>query len=330
VQDDPPVQAGSSRNSRAERSPEPVLPDVAIPQGLLEYASRRPEWATWLEALPRLVREVLDEWDLSYDGQARHGACALVVPVVTSDGVPAVAKFSWMHEEQEHEHLALQAWQGNGTVRMYRADPVRGVLLLERLDATRDLTTIDVIEACEITAGVYERIHLPALPQLRTLSSYIARWGADLTRLDRDAPIPRRLVEQAVSLGKDFVADPATDGHIIHGDLHYENVLAGDREPWLVIDPKPMSGDPHYEVAPLLWNRWEEVLASGDVRAAIRRRFHAVVDTAMLDEDRARDWVVVRMVHNAMWCVHDNPHGFDQDERAYLTMCIALAKAVQE
>ena len=88
---------------------------------------------------------------------------------------------------------------------------------------------------------------------------------------------------------------------MIHGDLHYENVLAADREPWLVIDPKPMAGDPHYEVAPLLWNRWDEVVASGDVRDAVRRRFHTVVDTAGLDEDRARDWVVVREMHNAMW-----------------------------
>ena len=52
-----------------------------------------------------------------------------------SDGRHAVVKFSWAHEEQEHEHLGLQAWQGNGVVRMYRADPARGVMLLERLHA---------------------------------------------------------------------------------------------------------------------------------------------------------------------------------------------------
>ena len=64
---------------------------------------------------------------------------------------------------------------------------------------------------------------------------------------------------------------PRTDARLIHGDLHYENVLAADREPWLVIDPKPMAGDPHYELAPMLWNRWDEVVASGDVRDAVRR-----------------------------------------------------------
>src|SRR5699024_8687571 len=119
--------------------------------------------------------------------------------------------------------------------------------------------------------------------------------------LPREAPLPRRLVEQAIGLAEDFVADPATDGTMIHGDLHYQNVLACDRAPWLAIDPKPVSGDPHYEPAPMLWNRCDELV--GDVREGLRRRFHTLVDDAELDEDRARDWVVVRMVHNAMWAL---------------------------
>jgi streptomycin 6-kinase len=129
--------------------------------------------------------------------------------------------------------------------------------------------------------------------------------------------------EQCVSLTRDLVADPASVGVIIHGDLHYENVLAADREPWLVIDPKPMSGDPHYEIAPMLWNRFDEL--GDNLRDGLRRRFHTIVDAAGLDEDRARDWVVVRMIHNASWAVIDG--GPDDD---YLTMCVTIAKAVQD
>ena len=125
-------------------------------------------------------------------------------------------------------------------------------------------------------------------------------------------------------VGEDLVADPASVGVIIHGDLHHHNVLAADREPWLVIDPKPMSGDPHYEPAPMLWNRWDEIVA-GNARENLRRRFHTLVDVAGLDEDRARDWVVVRMVHNMSWAVIDG----DPDED-YLTMCVTIIKAVQE
>jgi streptomycin 6-kinase len=163
-----------------------------------------------------------------------------------------------------------------------------------------------------------------ALPQLRPITSYVERWTADLAALPRDAPIPRRLREQCVSLTRDLVVDPASVGVIIHGDLHHHNVLAADREPWLVIDPKPMSGDPHYEPAPMLWNRWDEIVA-GNARENLRRRFHTLVDVAGLDEDRARDWVVVRMVHNMSWAVIDG----DPDED-YLTMCVTIIKAVQE
>ena len=80
-------------------------------------------------------------------------------------------------------------------------------------------------------------------------------------------------------------------------------MLAAAREPWLVIDPKPMSGDPAYEVAPMLWNRWDEVMASGDPRTAILDRMFTLVDGAGLDEDRVRAWVTVRMMVNAQWAL---------------------------
>jgi streptomycin 6-kinase len=190
-----------------------------------------------------------------------------------------------------------------------------------------DLASVGDLAACEIVAGLYPRLHVPAPPRLRPLTGYIARWTADLDAVPRNAPVPHRLVQQAVALGRDFLADPASVGVLIHSDLHYYNVLAGDREPWLAIDPKPLSGDPHYEIAPMLWNRWEEVVASGDVRTAVRRRFHTLVDAAGLDEARARDWVVVRMLHNAMWELEDHPTDPDAE---YLTTCIAIAKAVQD
>ena len=119
---------------------------------------------------------------------------------------------------------------------------------------------------------------------------------------------------------------------MVHGDLHYANVLAGQRDgarTWVAIDPKPLNGDPHYEPAPMLWNRWEEL--GGDVRGGVRRRFHALVDAAGLDEERARDWVVVRMISNALARLQDEPDVrriVPTDE--YLTTCVAVAKAVQD
>jgi streptomycin 6-kinase len=77
----------------------------------------------------------------------------------------------------------------------------------------------------------------------------------------------------------------------------------------------------------MLWNRWEEAVATGDLRFALRRRFHTLVDAADLDEDLARDWVVVRMVYNMVWELEDSP---DDPDREWLTKCVAICKAVQD
>jgi streptomycin 6-kinase len=301
---------------------------VEIPADFLVVASRGQDWADWLDRLPRLTRELLDEWELRVDGSTSYGNCALVVPVKTADGEAAVLKVQFPHWEAETEHLALRTWDGNGAVRLLRADPRRFALLLERLEP-RDLTTIDAIAACEIVAESYKRLHVPAGPQFRTLSGELRRWLERFRRLPASAPVPHRYVEQAISLSEDFVADESTDGKLIHTDLHYFNMLAGEREPWLVIDPKPLSGDPHYEVAPLVWNRWEEVVASGDVRWAVRQRFYAAIDAAELDEDRARDWIVVRQMLNVLWTLEEA--GVDESlPQDWLTRNIAIVKAIQE
>jgi streptomycin 6-kinase len=305
---------------------------VAIPPGLAAQAALGPEWVSWLHQLPKRVDALLEEWRLQADGASMHGFGSLVVPVRTELGAQAVLKVGWDGDDEGlHEGLALQHWAGRGAVRLMRADPHRRALLLERLRAT-DLTGLPDNDACEIVADLYRRLHVPALPQLRTVTSYVEEWLDMLVELGYDGPLPRRLVDQALSLGRELVADPASTGRMTHGDLHYENVLASDREPWLVIDPKPMSGDPHYEPAPMLWNRWEELVECGDVRSGVRRRFHTLVDVAGLDEDRARDWVIVRSIINANWSIEDAVRAgreLDAEERDWITLCVTTAKAVQ-
>lgn len=296
---------------------------IVLPDGVLAMAARGPEWQHWVDELPTSVSSQLHEWDLTVDGQPQYGFCSIVLPVRTGDGEAAMLKIAFPDDESEHEHLALRRWDGQGTVRLLRANPYRRAMLLERLHA-RNLNDVWDLEACEIVAGMYRRIHVPALPQLRPLVGFIEKWNADLAQLPRSAAIPHRMVEQAVSLGADLVSDPASTGTLIHGDLHYENVLSADREPWLVIDPKPMSGDPHYEIAPMLWDRWDEL--AGYVREGVRRRFYTLSEAAGLDVDRARAWVIVRMMHNAMWELTEN----EVPDGKWLTTCVAVAKAVQE
>lgn len=299
---------------------------ITLPPDFLVYAVRGADWSRWLASLPRLIEQVLGEWELDWDGSLLTGETAVALPVVTEPGELAVLKVGFPHPEADHEHLALRAWGGQGAVRLLRADPRRSLLLLERADAGRDLSTLPILDACEVTGQVYARLHRSPLPQLRQLSALAGQWAEELIELRALQVVPRRLIEAAVGLARDFAADPNTDRALIHTDLHYGNILAAEREPWLVIDPKPLTGDPAYEVAPLLWNRWDEALASSNARAAVLERLYTVVDVAELDEDRVRDWVVVRCLVNVLWSSGTDGEAANSD---LVTRSMTIAKAVQ-
>ncbi|MET4165737.1 MULTISPECIES: aminoglycoside phosphotransferase family protein [Gordonia] len=301
-----------------------------IPAGLSDQAELGPLWADWLRRLPVTISGLLDEWALRRDGdELWHGFESLVVPVFDREGAPAVLKVAFDGDDEgAHEALGLHHWHGRGAVRMLRADPRRRAILLERL-TRRDLTTVDDDEACLVVAGLYGRLHIPAPGRLTPLTAHLERWLDDLAGIPRDAPVPRRFVEQALSLGRDFLADAATVGVIVHGDLHHENVLADADGRWTAIDPSPMSGDAHYELAPMMWNRLDT--RASDVRYDIRRRFSTITDAANLDPDRARDWVIVRMILNAHWAIEDAERAsraLRPTDREWITTCVTVAKAV--
>jgi len=109
---------------------------VALPAGLVAAAAGRPadvlldgpsarhaiDGDSWLRGLPRTVADVCADWELTPDGPARHGACAIALPVVSADG-PAMLKVTWPHHEAAGEHLALRHWGGQAAVRLLRAGP---------------------------------------------------------------------------------------------------------------------------------------------------------------------------------------------------------------
>ncbi|HET6562389.1 MAG TPA: aminoglycoside phosphotransferase family protein [Marmoricola sp.] len=266
------------------------------------------------------LEPLLEEWELTRDGPPRAGGRADIVPVRTASGRPAVLKVG--DAAGSHEPLALQHWHGRGAVELLRADPRRDALLLERLHA-EDVGELWDVAACEVVGALYDRLHVPAPARLRRLSEVVDGWLVRLAALPRNAPLPHRLVEQALAIGRRLKDDRATDGRLLHGALGFDHVLSADREPWLAVAPKPLSGDPHAEPAPALWSRWDELVRSGDVRGSVRRRFHTLVDVAGLDEERARDWAVLRAVVQAATELGTR-------ERGRATTFVTVAKAVQE
>ena len=276
-----------------------------------------------MDGLPRLLEQVMATWRLTADGEPRSRGSALVLPV-RDDGRPADLKLGGPEPGASYEHLALRAWDGRGAAQLLRADPSRRVLLVERAVPGHDLHLLDPVQACAVVAELYGSLHRPPVPQLERLSARASRWSEELTGLRGTALAPRRFVDQAVGLATEFATDPGTDAALQHGDLHYGTVLAATRQPWVAVDPQPLAGEPAYEVAPLLWHRWEEAVASGNLRGALLDRFYAVVDTAGLDEDRVRDWVTVRAMVELRQAA-----AAPVVDRDRVTLCTTLTKSVQ-
>jgi streptomycin 6-kinase len=249
-----------------------------------------------------------------------------VIPVLTSEGAAAVLKVSAADAGYDHEHLVLRRWGGDGAVLLLRADPPERTVLLEKLHP-RSLASLTDSDACQIVGGLYHRLHVPPMPQLRSVAADISQWADTLDRLPRSAPIPHRLVEQVAALSRELTTDKAADvadNVVLHGNLHYGAVLSGDREPWLVIAPRPRNGDRHYELAPMLWHRWDDL--AGNIRDGVRYRFSTLVDAAGLDEDLARAWTLIRVVHDWTRELVDG----QAPRAAASTRYAAIAKAVQD
>ena len=282
---------------------------IEIPDALAASFSKHSgaSGRAWIAALPKLAAEVLDRWALRLDVPPRHGMGALVLPVIRPDGTPAALKLQPVNEENASEPVGLRVWNGDGVVRLLDHDPDTGSMLLERLDGARSLsTTHDDIAALQILAELMARlVAVSAPPGLRHLSD-IATAMLDEAPTAVTAlgdPADRRLVRTCASAVAELIGQPGD--RLLHWDLHYDNILAGQREPWLVIDPKPLAGDPSFELLPALHNRWDEVVATGDVTRAVLRRFDLLTEIVGLDRQRATGWTLGRVLQNALWDIED-------------------------
>ncbi|NUW43819.1 aminoglycoside phosphotransferase family protein [Nonomuraea rhodomycinica] len=293
------------------------VPDVFA----ASYGAHGAEARAWIGELPRLGGEVLDRWGLRPDGRPAYGMASLVLPVLRSDGTPAVLKFQQVREETAGTAIGLRVWDGNGIVRLLDHDESSGTQLLERLDATRPLSSVpDDTTALRILAELMARLtSAPAPPDVRRLADIAA---AMLDQVERAVPALRdpaeqRLVRTCAAVVAELVGEPGD--RLLHWDLHYDNVLAGEREPWLAIDPEPLAGDPGFELLPALDNRWDEVEATGDVPGTVLRRFDLLTEVVGLDRKRATGWTFGRVLQNALWDIEDGKAALEPAQVAIAT-----------
>ncbi|MFF8026394.1 aminoglycoside phosphotransferase family protein [Streptomyces sp. NPDC007896] len=271
----------------------------------------------FVAGLPERAAHFLERWELRLDGPSMHGVTALVLPVLRADGTPAVLKLQLLDKESAGEPAALRVWDGGAAVRLLAHDEATCTLLLERLDHTRTLAHLpDTREAALVVARLLARLTAVPAPEgmrrLGDIAEAMLERVPGALKLIAD-PAERRLVEDCAAAVREVATEPGD--HLLHWDLHYDNVLQdlrdlqdpdglqdGDarsvgRGPWVAIDPKPLAGDPGFDLCPALGNRFEP--------AEIRWRFDAMTDVLGLDRERARAWTLGRVLENTLWEIED-------------------------
>src|SRR5262245_12514823 len=243
----------------------------------------------WLGRLPDTIHELEIRWKLSV-GPPWHSevSCAWVAPVVRKGGARLVLKLGMPHMEGAHEIDGLRFWDGNPTVRLLEADTSLNAMLLERCEPGTTLRDAPEADQDVVIAGLLHRLwrRPPAPDPFRPLSTMIASWAEETLAARTmwpDAGLVRAGLDMLERLG-----GGGSDDVLLATDLHAGNVLRAQREPWLVIDPKPFVGDRAYDATQHLINCAARM--SADPHGTIRR----VAELLAVDGERVRMWMFAR------------------------------------
>jgi streptomycin 6-kinase len=215
-----------------------------LPDNLVDPAGRA-GWPEWLATtLPKAIEQARRLWSLTVaDPFQPGGQTAWVAPAADGSGASLVLKIGWPHPEAAHEADGLRAWAGHGAVLLHAAAAIDGAaaLLLERCVPGAGLSGRPEPEQDAVIAGLLPQLWIrPAEPHpFEPLATICQRWA---DRLEQTAGggglLDPGLVRAGIALFRELPAT-ATGQVLLCTDLHAANILAAQRQPWLVIDPKP-------------------------------------------------------------------------------------------
>ncbi|WP_159773576.1 aminoglycoside phosphotransferase family protein [Streptomyces sp. HM190] len=256
----------------------------------------------WLAQLPGLLRQAIDLRELTVERvQAPGGRSSLVVLVRQIDGTPAALKLAPERARPESERAALAHWDGRGAVELLNPGDSQGVLLLERLRPDLSVRSLPEAKALLEAAATLRRLWVEP-PEAHVFETVAERTGrqAEAMRAGADADGEvRGLVEAALAAREELLA-AAPEERLLHGTFRQSKVLAGERLPWLAVGPDPVVGECAFDLARLVRDRVEDLIASPSGAATTRRRVRRLAESLDVDQERLRGWTLFRAVESGV------------------------------
>lgn len=277
-----------------------------IPEALVALAARHGEQgAAWVAKLPDLVTAYSARWNVDLEGPLPGGSAAWVGAGTYADGSDVVLKIGWPHKEARTEAAGLGFFAGQGAIRLIQSDDADFALLLERCRPGDELWHVPFNDAAELAACVLRRLWRTPdgdVSPITTLADTVDDWNASY--VTERSNYPPALVEDATRIGSEL-ARSTSELVVVHGDFNPFNVLRATREPWLAIDPKPLLGDPAYDLAQFLANYDGHAVSSGDPKRFYSDAIAFFADALGLDRYRIAAWAFVKSI-GWSWSVHQS------------------------
>jgi streptomycin 6-kinase len=200
--------------------------------------------------------------------------------------------------ELEAQAEALRAFGVERAVAVHDVRAGTNELVLERVTPGETLASIATEdEAIRVVADLFKTgwPAVPPSPAAEPLETFARSLGAGQQRAFR----------RAADLLRELLQD-AREPHLLHGDLHYDNVLSSDRAGYLLIDPKGAIGEPAFDIGYLVSRPMPAARDHLPLSRAIARRLAFLPDALHLDRDRVAAYAYVAAALSLAWAIEDN------------------------
>lgn len=263
-----------------------------------------PDGDDWLAELPSAAQQAVDLRVLTVERvQVPGGRSSLVMLVRRADGTPAVLKLAPPRARPESERAALAHWGGVGAVQLLEPSAGEGVLLLERLHPDVSVRSLPEAKALLEAAGTLRRLWVePPVGSGAVFETVAARTGRQAEAMRASAGADAEvapLVAAALSAREELLVAPP-EARLLHGTFRQSKVLAAERMPWLAVGPDPVVGECAFDLARLVRDRVEDLIASSSGAAITRRRVKRLAESLDVDQERLRGWTLFRAVESGV------------------------------
>lgn len=259
--------------------------------------------SSWLTQLPNIIAILTQQWQLDELRPAENLSYHYIL-LGYQNAKPIALKIGCDSAAFNNEKQALKIYNGNGCIQLLDSNAEYNALLLERAmpgSSLKQLFPLQDTVAVTETVNIMQQLHAIAIPpdiNIPLIDDWLALLNNPHPALAHNAHI-----HQAQTLARHLL-DTQTKKVLLHGDLHYDNILLCDTG-WKAIDPKGIIGEQAYEIGACIRNPCPELLEQPNPGTITKQRLALFAQLLHMDQQRLWQWSYVQAVLAGCWAMQD-------------------------